>query len=390
MAVTRTLLDSASLADLSYVLDQRRLPRSYSWAYQCAYETTCFFLEADSARLGPALTRARPSGVNAILRTSLASTIRTYKVDAELKSEAMNSTQDWASGPEGTSLLREFIFGSPQDSTGRDVSGLVRAFLENEKRYWPDTCAELDGPFDQVFAQQIADALSISPAKLIQLHDIITENPLILANPTKNLGSEQTLIVEGAFLASTLLRGYFKDTYYRRGQILHHPIRSAFLTGSAGEQKVELFTPTNSVRALSAVLIEASMRQHRGVERIEYYAASLRTIREAAKQGRVNLRQVDDDNTALKDAADSLIKMGIRSRSQAADKWIEVFFGGGVTLATTFALAPWESLSLGLGAAAASGIIGVGASVGKVAMERRYRLSRLGKSAWGRLIRDAN
>lgn len=390
MATTRTLLDSASLADLSYVLDQRRLPRSYSWAYQCAYETTCFFLETDSVRLGPALTRARASGVNAILRTSLAPTIRAYKVDARLKLGAMTKTQEWAARLEGKNALREFILGSPLDSTGRDVSGLVRAFLESEKRYWPDTCAELDGPFDEVFTVQIAAALDMSATKLRQLHNTVTENFQILANPRKNLGAEQTLVLENAFLASTLLRGYYKDIYYRHGQILHHPVRSAFLASGVSDHGAERFTPTNSVRALAAVLIEASMRQHHGVERIECYAASLRTVRYAAKQGRVNLNQVDDDDTALRDAADSLIRLGVRSRSQAADKWIEVFFGGGVTIATTFALAPWEALGVGLGAAVASGVIGVGASVGKATMERRYRLSRLGKAAWGRLIREAS
>lgn len=158
---------------------------------------------------------------------------------------------------------------------------------------------------------------------------------------------------------------------------------------NAAADRTELFTPTNTARALAAVLIEASMRQRRGIERIEYYAGSLRAIREAAKQGRVNLRQIDGDETALKDAADSLIRLGIRSRSASADKWIEVLFGGGVTIATTFAVAPWESLSVGLGTAIASGMIGVGASVGKVTMERRYRLARLGKAGWGRLIRDA-
>jgi hypothetical protein len=387
VSVTRTLLDSAALADLSYVLDQRRLPRQYEWSYQCAFETTCLLISTDSVRIAPPMARRTPQGVNAELRTALSSFIQRYKVNSSVKEVALKATSEWFSEPQNQAVVREFIGGSALDFAGESIGGLVGKFMENERRYWPETVVELGGVYDKGFLVQISQIIERPESELLRLHHLVEQRPSVLSDSASELTGDRLDIAERSFLASVLIRGYFRDTYARRGQVLHHPFRSIFLAKCSNGAAEGLFEPSNSLRAVASILIEASMLQKTGRSRIDYYANSLRILRGAARQGRLNLGQVDTDSEALADAADTMIKLGIRTRSPSTDRWIDALIGGGITLSTAFTLTPWESLVSGLTTSTLSGLVGVGDTVGKALLERRYRLSHLGRSGWGRLQR---
>jgi hypothetical protein len=387
MSVTRTLLDSAALADLAYVLDQRRLPRQYEWSYQCAFETTCLLISTDSVRIAPPMARRAPQGVNAELRTALSPFIQHYNVNSLAKEAALKATSEWFSEPQNRAIVRAFIGGSAVDVAGESIGGLVTTFMENERRYWPETAVELGGVFDKAFLVQISQVIERPESELLALHHLVEQQPGVLRDSASGLAGDRLDIAERAFLTSVLLRGYFRDMYARRGQVLHHPFRSVFLAKCADGPAEGLFEPTNTQRAVASILIEASMRQKTGRARIDYYANSLRVLRGAAHQGRLNLRQVDIDSEALADASDTMIKLGIRTRAPSTDRWIDALIGGGITLSTAFTLTPWDSLVSGLTTSMMSGLVGVGDSVGTALLERRYRLSHLGRSGWGRLQR---
>lgn len=386
MARARTLLDFASFADLSYVLDQRRAPRRYSWSYQCAYETTCLLVSMDTINLAPAMPRSAPSGPSAVLLSALGTSIKQYRVAKQLQNAAHVATQSWADQAENQKLIGKFV-RPPVDRAESDARYLESAFLESEKRYWPHTVMETQGLFDAAFLPQIARIVDVPLSDLEALYTVTKERPQLLKKPEVSFNGEQISILERSFLASVLLRGVYREGYARNVQVLHHPYRGSFFDQLGVGASERLFSSTNSVRALASILIEASMRQKGGESRIRHYATSIQILRAAAKHGRVNLKDVDQDDTALKDAADAMIRLGIRTRSAYSEKWIEAFIGGGITWATSFGLTPWESLGIGLATSTFSSLVGAGTLAGGLALERRYRLVDLGRSSWGRLQR---
>jgi hypothetical protein len=344
-------------------------------------------ISSDSVRMAVGLSKGGPTGVYAELRTLLGSSIQTYRSNRSIRDWALRETEAWAADSDNQIVLSRFINGTASAPNGDSLQPLVYQFVENEKRYWSKTAIELGGLFDVQFIPYIADVLRVPGDELKKLHARISGRPDLLTKSEKQLGKEGAKLTEKAFLAAMLLRGYYRDIYARQGQILHHPYRSAFLAVSSNEIPTCEFVTTNTTRAAAAMLIQASMRQSTSQARIRHYAEAIAILRSAAKKGRLNLREADDDSIALSDSADALIKLGIRTRRPSADKWVDIFFGSAVTWATTFTLTPWESLAVGVASSGIAGAVGLGSVVGTLALERRYRLSGLGRATLGRLQR---
>jgi hypothetical protein len=384
---TPTLLDSASLGELAYLFDSGRPMRRYTWAYQCAYESTCLLLSCKSIRIAPGVRLAKPSGVHGRLRSRLASLIHEYRAKKDVTDLALDETRLWALRPENQAHLARYVDFGPLVDAG--ISEALGPFVESHKEQWYDVAAERGELFDEMFIEAIASTLDVSPDELSRLHSLIRREPHRLMESGEGLGSYGSDLASSAYLVSILLRGYLHDAYARleNVQVLHHPYRTIFLENGAQPSGSLSFGPSNSVRAVASILIEGSMRQRSAEARVEHYCNSMEALLRAVRQGRLNLRQADDDEIALRDSADAFVRLGIRTHSPASDQWLDYLFGGAVNWLTSFHLVSWESFVAGMAGAAISAKFSIGSRAADKLLERPQRLARLGRHGPGRLVR---
>jgi hypothetical protein len=385
LVVPSLVTDAATIADLSYVLDQDHVPFAYSWAHKCAFDTTCLLLSLDGIGIAQGLTQALPAGVHGQVQRQLGDLIRPLTISPATRLQGLLDTQKWAQSNSQT--IRDFVYGNAEDESGFSLNDLVPAFLESERRHWIATAREMNGLFDREFYRSLAHCFGEPESVISKLNRRIGEDPALLKDPERAFGRDGTELIEKCFLAAVLLRGSFRDYCSRELQVIHHPYRSAMLSSSTAVGQAQRFEATNTVRATSALLLEAGFNKGRGDARIDFYAQSLRRLRAAAAEGRLNVCEVDSDDIAIRDTADMFKTLGIETRREGAAGWIDLAFGAAASVVSAFFLTPWETVATGLASSAASSKAHLGDRLASAVLERPRHLVKLAEAGLGRLSR---
>lgn len=382
-------VDSASLYE---VVNYLRLGRNANgWAARVSHELGALFVGAPRIHIMPGFERdGAPSDTYGQMVASLTDRVQTFEVSAEVKVRALSRTRRWArrNSDKVRSMLANLHDGTYTD--GQEDYAPFAEWLANFFRYnTVEHSSRLGGVFNKTLIPELSLILQVPKEDLTRIWHLSCDSDFLARNRFLDRNSGEALqIMWDACATAAMLRGRFHDgiAELSRVQVVHHPVRSPVLKKLAAGS-AEIYQATDAQQFLSAILLNAALREKSTGARVATWSESVGVTRFLLAQGLLDLSPKPTLESAERAAVEAARRVGVPAYGNAVSQAVEFATLIGVGAATSFTLTPWEGFALAVVAGAAARVPQVQKVIEDSRRASRRKLRRLAAAPPGRLAR---
>ena len=344
--MTNGYIDSASLHQVIQCFDASYSDQ-YPWSLQTATEVTSLLVRTEHQHIAPGLG-TKGSAIVADQYDKLVDQLLTERIldrlpafDAAAQTTALKRTKQWTGRADNLKKLSATVEALHADRAN------FRPWIEwSATKAWHSHSARLHGLFDTSFSRHIAKLLSLTEDEVLELHRQSLD-PKSLDSLIGNRHGHRYkdfALMSRAYIASTILRGKYHDEVAKLTslQIKHHPIRSLICSG--GTRAPVSFPVSNTLSALSTMLIHGAACQKKTSDRLACWVENINRVKPLLASGREEVGPKDTDHAAIDVAARIAREAAIHMGDRRFTTLLELGLSLGVGILTHVTLSPWLAL----------------------------------------------
>lgn len=374
--MTNGYIDSASFHGVILALRDGKPESWQPWVWDTVHSVTCALWSQPSFSISP--DPSPHHGARGEYDHLLTEFSVLFSGIAHQDSRALQRTRQWARrNTQKVRLLHQQLGSNPSFAQWLDW------YIDY---FWPNHCQMHDGLFTPEFIPVLSRIMDCDEQDLAKVHGHSRNLPQVESWAQHRPNTEDFALVLQAFVLSTLLRGRYHDYAAEHAgvQIYHHPMRQSILTPKS---PTALFTVPNSAWYLTNIILRGALVEKRVPNRVALWAGNILKVRRAEKVGLIDLRHKDSDAAARQAAFQAARRAGIRLHRRAFESFLEILGCGGVAALSAYALSPWISVPLAIGAHVVSRKLRVAERVARSIHLTEGRLQDLGTAPPGRVER---